>query len=482
VTSAELHDYISLGEGFTIEFKRSLTTSISRELCAFANSSGGYVFIGVEDSGVICGVRNHNKLKSELQSIARSFDPALIIDVESVDTVLVVYVPPQNSKPYSFSGKFYLRDGASSQQMNRNEIREFFFQEGVIHFDETPCDSYNLQKDLTKEMWQSFIKKAKIPENIKPMQVLENLHLKKDDKLTYAGAWMLAKDITKYSISAKVLCALFMGTTRTNILDRQEYTDDLYSIYRNIINYLQAKLNTEFIITATGRIERLELPVDALREAVVNALAHRDYRSSACTQVHIFRDRVEIISPGGLPAGMTKKDMGRKSIPRNPLLFGIFFRMDVVEQLGSGIKRILELSREYGTPEPVIETDNNWVTITFPRDPAKAGIPEESEGPVEGPVGGPVEGPVSLSVLKQKILLQCEKADSSKDELLKVMDMKASGYFKRSLSELIKNVYLEYTIPEKPGSRLQKYRLTEKGESLIEELDKTKRDNGNERV
>ncbi len=116
--------------------------------------------------------------------------------------------------------------------------------------------------------------------------------------------------------------------------------------YQNIINYLQAKLNTEFIITATGRIERLELPVDALREAVVNALAHRDYRSTACTQVHIFWDRVEIISPDGLPAGMTKKDLGKKSIPRNPLLFGIFFRMDVLEQLGSGIKRILELSRE----------------------------------------------------------------------------------------------------------------------------------------
>ncbi|HEB09914.1 MAG TPA: ATP-binding protein [Spirochaetales bacterium] len=88
---------------------------ILRELCAFVNSSGGYVFIGVEDSGVICGVQKHNKLKSELQSIARSFDPALIINVESVDTEVVVTVPAQNSKPYSFSGKFYLRDGASSE-------------------------------------------------------------------------------------------------------------------------------------------------------------------------------------------------------------------------------------------------------------------------------------------------------------------------------------------------------------------------------
>lgn len=221
--------------------------------------------------------------------------------------MLLLY-PRKTASPIPFQGNSIYATGHLLKQMNRNEIREFFFQEGVIHFDETLCDSYNLQKDLTKEMWQSFIKKAKIPENIEPMQVLENLHLEKDERLTYAGAWMLAKDITKYSISAKVLCALFMGTTRTNIPDRQEYTGDLYSIYQNIINYLQAKLNTEFIITATGRIERLELSVDALREAVVNALAHRDYRSTACIQVYIFRDRVEIISPGGLPAGMSKEE------------------------------------------------------------------------------------------------------------------------------------------------------------------------------
>ena len=91
------------------------------------------------------------------------------------------------------------------------------------------------------------------------------------------------------------------------------------------------------------REERPELPEEAIREAVVNALAHRDYRSTANVQVYVFKDRLEIVSPGGLPAGMTEADLGIKSVPRNPLLFGMLHRMEAVEKIGSGIRRIRDL-------------------------------------------------------------------------------------------------------------------------------------------
>lgn len=94
----------------------------------------------------------------------------------------------------------------------------------------------------------------------------------------------------------------------------------MYTNFQDVISYLQSKLNTEFIITGTGRDERLELPVDALREALVNGLAHRDYRSTANVQVYIFQDRVEIISPGGLPAGMKKEDLGKKEHSQKSLV------------------------------------------------------------------------------------------------------------------------------------------------------------------
>ena len=125
------------------------------------------------------------------------------------------------------------------------------------------------------------------------------------------------------------------------------------------------------------REERPELPEEALREAVVNALVHRDYRSTANVQVYIFKDRIEIVSPGGLPAGMTEADLGIKSIPRNPLLFSMLHRMEAVEHIGTGIKRIRGLCREYGVAEPRIEVSELWVTEIFPR-PGFQGVQEQA--------------------------------------------------------------------------------------------------------
>lgn len=105
-------------------------------------------------------------VKSEIQSIVRSIEPPLIVDIKSIENLIVISVPPQNGKPYSFAGKFYLRDGASSQQLSRDEIREFFFKEGVIHFDEKNCDRFDLKNDLNKTSWAEFIKKAKIPDSM----------------------------------------------------------------------------------------------------------------------------------------------------------------------------------------------------------------------------------------------------------------------------------------------------------------------------
>ena len=336
----ELKNLIALGEGFTTEFKRSGTSNLGREICAFANATGGVILIGVSDRGEIVGVSDPNRLKSEVQAIARSAEPPIAVEIESVGKVLCVTIPEQHSKPYSFGGKFFLREGTTSQQMSRDEIREFFFKEGLIHFDETPCTDYDLERDLTPEIWSRFVQNARLPEGLEVHPALDNLHLMKNGQMTHAGAWLLCDDITRYTLQAHVTCAMFRGTTKTYILDRKDFSGDLYTIYEEVMAYLQAKLNTALIPHARGRYERLELPPDALREALVNAIAHRDYRSNANVQVYIFYDRLEIVTPGGLPAGMREEDLGVKSVPRNPLLFGMFYRMGMVERVGSGIKRI----------------------------------------------------------------------------------------------------------------------------------------------
>jgi ATP-dependent DNA helicase RecG len=450
MNKTHIKNLLPLGKGFTTEFKRSGTSNLGREICAFANATGGIILIGVTDAGEVVGVNDHNRLKSEVQSIARSAEPPIAVEVESVGNVLCVTIPAQQSKPYSFGGKFFIREGASSMQMTRTEIREFFYSEGLIHFDETPCNKFSLETDLNDEVWLLFRRRAKIHADMEPETTLRNLHLlKQDGSMTHAGAWLLAHDIQKFNISADVACALFMGTDKVRILDRRGFNGDVYSMIDDVVAWILSKINVEYIIKHVKREERPELPEEALREAVVNALAHRDYRSTANVQIYIFKDRIEIVSPGGLPAGMTEADLGVKSIPRNPLLFGVLYRMDVVEHIGSGIRRIRNLCREYGVAEPETEVSESWVTTIFTR-------PLDDDKQVTGQVTGQVER-----------LLTIFETEHSREELQSRLGLKHRDSFVNSyLKPALTSDLIEMTIPEKPKSRLQKYRLTEKGKTL----------------
>ena len=388
------------------------------------------------------------------------------MEIESAGKVLCVRVPAQQSKPYSFGGKFYIREGSSSQQMSREEIREFFYKEGLIHFDETACDKFSLERDLDEENWSQFQRRAKIPAEMEPATALRNLHLiGQDDRMTNAGAWLLADDITRYTLRAGVTCAVFRGVTKTRILDRKEFTGDLFSIFEDCMAYLQTKLNTALIPHARGRDERLELPEDALREALVNAIAHRDYRSTANVQVHVFHDRLEIVTPGGLPAGMREEDLGTKSVPRNPLLFGMFYRMGLVEQIGSGIRRIRDLCRDHGVADPLIDVSENWVTTTFVRQVEHA---EEREIRHAAPQ---VPDKYPASTLQVKNLIRSLDGERTRSEILQSLGLKdrtnlAKEYVQPALAEGL----IEMTIPDKPRSSKQKYRLTDKGRELQERL------------
>ncbi|MDA0838197.1 MAG: putative DNA binding domain-containing protein [Planctomycetota bacterium] len=485
-----LSNLIALGEGFTTEFKRSGTSGIGREICAFANATGGVLMIGVSDHGEVVGVGNHNRLKSEVQATARSAEPPIGVQVESVGEVMCVTVPGQQSKPYSFGGKFFIREGASTQQMSRDEIREFFYKEGLIHFDETPCDKFSLESDLGEDVWALFRRRAKIPADMEPLTALRNLHLiGEDGRMTHAGAWLLARDIQKFNISADVACALFMGTDKVRILDRRGFNRDVYSMIDEVVAWILSKINVEYIIKHVKREERPELPEEALRETVVNALAHRDYRSTANVQVYLFKDRIEIVSPGGLPAGMTEADLGIKSVPRNPLLFGMLHRMDAVEHIGSGIRRIRELCRDYGVAEPEIKVSDSWVTTTFRRPTEQVEDEETAQVTAHGEdddkakfdnmlralsrelnsLAGQVTGQVTGQVAAQ-VLLFCREARASR-EIQDLLELKhRETFLKNYLRPLLKMGWIEMTIPDKPTSSKQKYRITAEGKALLDRI------------
>ena len=362
----DLDKLIRIGEGYAVEFKSS-PSHLGREICAFANAAGGRILIGVDDHGRKVGVKDPNRTISAVQTTARNIDPPLVLDIETVDDVVVVSVPSGPNKPYSANGLFYIREAANTQQMKREQIREFFFTEGLIRFDEQPSKKFNMRRDFDREKYMAFCRSAGIPSNLRREDVLRNLQVFTEAGMTNAGVLFFGRNIPKFFLQASLTCALFQGATKTKILDQATYQGSIQENYNAAISYLVSHLNTEYVIKAGPREEILELPEEALREAVLNALGHRDYRSTSNVQVNIFLDRVEVLNPGGLVSGLRMKDLGRVSRPRNLLLFSLMARMDLVEHIGSGIKRIRESVAAYGLQAPLIEADGDWFSISFMR-------------------------------------------------------------------------------------------------------------------
>ena len=330
-----------------------------------------------------------------MQTTARNIEPPLLLDIETVNDILVVKISEGKNKPYSVNGRFYIREGANSQQLNRDEIREFFYKEGLVFFDDRLNNKFDMEKDFSESRFRRFKRLADIPDGLDKYDILRNLEIVKDTRITNAGILLFGEKVTRFIRSATITCALFQGTTKYRVLDSKEFDEDIYTNYDNAMNYLASHLNTEYIIRGGPREEKLELPEDALREAIINAIAHRDYRSPANIQVYIFKDRVEVVNPGGLVPGLKLEDLGKRSLPRNPLLFDLMHRIEMVEKIGSGYFRIRTALSGYGMGEPILDVNDNWFSIAFKRIDLEKGVEVPPEKTVDAPINATVNAPIT---------------------------------------------------------------------------------------
>jgi len=171
--------------------------------------------------------------------------------------------------------------------------------------------------------------------------MLINLGFMKDNKMNYSGVLLFTKEITKYLRNSNVICVLYQGDGRAHILDKKEFTSDLVSNYNSAMEFIKEKLNTEYIINDAGpRKEFLELPESAIKEALINAFAHRDYFSTSPILVNIYKNSLEIVNPVVFDDSLTLKDLLSGTYPRNLFLFSNLERIDLVEKAGSGFLRI----------------------------------------------------------------------------------------------------------------------------------------------
>ena len=371
MTDKQIKNLILTGEGYNIEFKQSLDKSFIEEVCAFANASGGYILIGVSDEGKVTGVDTSNRSRSKIQDILNRLEPKLKAIVEIKKNLIVITVPEGEEKPYGCPKGFFIRIGANSQKMTRNEIIKFFKKEGHIRFEELVNKKAKFKEDFDSQAFKNFLRFAGISRTIKYESLLQNLScLTEDKKMTNLGVLFFAKDIDFIMNYARVDCILFKGTERVRILNRKEYIGSLLDNIENALAFVKNHTNTEYVITGKPRREEIhDYPESALREAVINAVCHRDYfTEEAPVSVEVFEDRVQIRNPGGLPKGYDRKRFGTESIPRNLLIASMLHRVDYIEKAGTGISRIKQAIKNHNRKVKLkIEYGDNslFYRITF---------------------------------------------------------------------------------------------------------------------
>ena len=342
---AEVLDIIKTGEGYTIEFKESMNSSIGKDICAFANSSGGKIIIGVEDkTNKVIGYHLTNSDRSKVQDIARNMNPSFSVQIEQIKNLAIIFVAEGKNKPYTVGGHFYLRYGANSQQLNRDEIRELFQRENLISFERQTNLNFK-EKDFSNDSFNNFRKSTNLDKTLSKEHILNNLNLRTNNKLNNAGILFFSNNVKYYYPTAIVSCFLYSDKEQTEIIDSKEFAEDFISNLNNAYKYLISKLNTAIIIKDELKHKtKLELPEEVLREAIINAMIHRDYNINSPVQINISPDKVEIINPGKLL--FPKEELGKRRVLRNPILVDIIHRLGLVEKAGSGIKRIRKLAKE----------------------------------------------------------------------------------------------------------------------------------------
>ena len=367
MTQHELDTIIQSGEGYKTEFKRNVNTDLSKELVAFANASGGRIFIGIEDNGSVSGVNIDNSLKSKVAMMAHECDPAVEVEVETFNNVLILNVPEGKDKPYRCTNGFYIRNGASSIKLGTQEIIGFIQSEGKIKFDELKNKAVKYPGQIDKAAIARFKQLSNITATISDDELLINLGLFYPEPafvINNTGVLFFVENPTRFIPQSAVTCVVYKGNTKVDILDKKTFEFDLISNIDETIAFLKRHLNVAYEIKTKRRVEKMEIPEVVLREAIVNAVAHRDYfEKGATVMIELFDNRLEISNPGGLPKGLKEEDFGKRTLSRNPLITALLHRAGYIEKLGTGIPRIKQILMEAGLPEAAFKFDSFFTVV-----------------------------------------------------------------------------------------------------------------------
>jgi ATP-dependent DNA helicase RecG len=350
--------FIREGEGLTLEFKEKFTARIDEDLVAFANTKGGTLLLGVRDNGSISGERLTNDLTARINSLARNCQPLIAIEMTQTDDVVSIEVPEGSEKPYSCRAGYFRRLDGNTQKMSQDELRIMFAENDPLPFEEKTVKGFTFD-DVSKAKIRAFTKEAAIRIGSTAFaDFLRSLKVADTTRVKNAGILFFAKDVHDHLHQAQMTLLAFKGTDRLHIYDRSDVRDDLLTQFNEAVAFLKKHLNIRSEIRGFDREDIYEIPFEVLREALVNALMHRDYSITGTqVSVEVYDDRVEIVNPGGLPKGLSVRDLGTVSIRRNELIADLFFRLHKVERIGMGIQKMKKSMVAAGLREPTFASD-----------------------------------------------------------------------------------------------------------------------------
>jgi len=340
----ELLQILQEGEGQFVEFKEKADSSLTKEIVAFANASGGKILLGVDDFGKVKGISISNKLKSQIMDFGRNCDPEIVLGLEELDSILIISVPEGDNKPYQSGKGFYLRLGANSQKLERDKILNFCIKENKIRFDEQVCPDFDFL-DFDDDKFEYYLTLAGITNILGKESILRNLRLLNDKGMTNAGILFFAKNPYKYIFSSKIRCVHFRGNERIDILDKKELDKGIIGNIEFAFNYVKERVPVRFEIKGGRRVEHPQFHEDAYREAIVNAVVHRDYFENGEVAVEKFENRIVVNNPGGLLASFPLYEFGKLSWPRNTMVADLLSKTIFMEKVGTGIRRMERLCR-----------------------------------------------------------------------------------------------------------------------------------------
>ncbi|MGQ4002596.1 putative DNA binding domain-containing protein [Francisellaceae bacterium CB299] len=430
-----------------LELKKELTDKLEKEVVSFLNSKeGGVVIIGIDDGGCVFGLDNADKLQLQIKDkLKHNITPSTMglfdVVLEQIDnkTIIKIIIASGSEKPYylakmGMSSKgCFIRIGSASEPMT-SEMVETLFATRVRNSIGNIASRY---QDLNFEQLRIYYQEKGYSLN---EQFANNLELlTKNKEYNYAGYLLADKNGSSIKIGK------YSGADRIDLIENKEFGHCcLVKATKSVLDKLNVENRTFTQITAKERVERKMLDPIALREAVINAIIHNDYSNEIPPKFELFSDRLEITSAGKLPDGFSQEEFFEGySIPRNKELMRIFRDLDMVEQMGSGITRILN-----AYPQSIYKFTANFIRITLPF----------TKGFVEYYANTTQADPQVTP--QAKVLDFCQES-KTRNEIQEYLGLKDREHFRKTiLNPLLESGQIAMTIPDKPTSPNQKFYTT----------------------